>query len=219
MTSLLALETSGSLCSICVVHQGQRFENTRNVARMHNEVLLPMIAEVCARAGVERTGFTAVAFGCGPGSFTGIRIAAASAQAIALAAGARIVPIASSRALVQAFLSTQSSALDGVVTLIRSRRDLYYVASYTAPGDDVVEVKGDALLRAMPRLPQFPSTRWKVVGDVPAWWDDSIPIESDVKATASHIADLAALALATSGGLDPAAGLPTYVAGDSPWSA
>ena len=219
MTSLLALETSGSLCSVCVVHKGKRFENTRNVDRMHNEVLLPMIAEVCASAGVTKTAFTAVAFGCGPGSFTGVRIAAASSQAIAFAAAARIVPVASSKALAQALVTAQPSSLDGVVTLIRSRRDLYYVASYTVRGDRVIEANGDALLRAMPKLPQLASPRWKVVGDLPAWWDAKVPIESNIKATSSQIADLALITLAAGGGLDPAAGLPTYVAGDSPWSA
>ena len=219
MTTLLALETSGDVCSVCIQHAGKRVENTRNVVRMHNELLLPMLAETCEQAGVATAAFDAVAFGCGPGSFTGVRIAAACAQAIAYAANARIVPIASSRALAQAALPDQPSSLDGVITLIRSRRDLYYLASYALAEGELMEHAGDVLIDAMPRLPELAQERWQIVGAVPSWWDANVQVTTSVQASASHVADLALLDLARGGGLDAAAGLPSYVAGDSPWSA
>ena len=218
MTTLLALETSGALCSVCVQHAGSRFENTRIVERMHNECLLPMVAETCLEAGVAQRAFEAVAFGCGPGSFTGVRIAAACAQAIAYAANARILPVASSRALAQAALLEQPAALDGVITLIRSRRDLYYLASYTVADGGLKEHTGDMLIDAMPRLPELVQDGWKIVGAEPPWWNHHSPVSTTVRAASSHVADLALLDLARGGGLDAAAGLPSYVGGDSPWS-
>ncbi len=219
MTTLLALETSGALCSVCIQHDGRRFENTRNVDRMHNERLLPMVAETCAEAGVAKHAFAAVAFGCGPGSFTGVRIAAACSQAIAYAANARVVPVASSRALAQAALRNQPSALDGVITLIRSRRDLYYLASYAVVNGELREQAADVLVDSMPQMVELAQGRWQVVGAVPPWWHGHVQVTTSVQASASHVADLALLDLARGGGLDPAAGLPSYVTGDSPWSA
>ena len=117
MTKLLALETSGALCSVAIWRGEERFEDTRNVERMHNQVLLEMLDQLTENAAVAPADFDVVAFGAGPGSFTGVRIAAAVAQSVALVADAVVVPVASSRAMIEA------SDLDSgkVVAVTRSR--------------------------------------------------------------------------------------------------
>ena len=76
MNSLLAIETSGAYCSVCLRHDGNRFSATEHVEKKHNEKLLPMLNSVCRRAGIDQgrliDSLEAVAFGCGPGSFTGV---------------------------------------------------------------------------------------------------------------------------------------------------
>ena len=146
-------------------------------------------------------------------------LSAACAQAIAYAANARVVPIASSRALAQAALLDQPLSPDGVITLIRSRRDLYYLASYIVAEDKLRPHAGDVLIDTMPRLPELALDCWQVVGAVPTWWDAEVRVTTTVQASSSDVADLALLDLAHGGGLDAAAGLPAYVVGDSPWSA
>ena len=140
MVNLLAIETSGAICSVGLCVDGNRFVRSEHVEKKHNERLLPMLEALREEAGLSRPALLevldSVAFGRGPGSFTGVRIAAAAAQAVALAAGANIVRVSSSEALSLA-ASRQLIDADGVISAIRSRRDLYYLAAYERTSDGV----------------------------------------------------------------------------------
>jgi tRNA threonylcarbamoyladenosine biosynthesis protein TsaB len=180
---------------------------------MHNQVLLEMIDGLTERAAVEPSEFDAVAFGAGPGSFTGVRIAAATAQSIALVAGAVIVPVASSRAMVVA------SALRAgkVVSVTRSRGDAYYLAGYEYRAQEWELVLDDALHSEWPTM--LLNGAWEFVGERPVWsevegmpqWRGAAAVDSN------HIAELGLQQFLAAGGLDPADGLPRYVSGDTPW--
>src|SRR5690606_9095854 len=102
MTVLLAIDTSGALCSLAIHAAGRWFEHTHKVERLHNRVVLQDLERLTVQAGVRRNAFRAVAFGAGPGSFTGVRIAAAVAQAVAFASDGEVVPVRSSLALATA---------------------------------------------------------------------------------------------------------------------
>lgn len=98
---LLALDTATDACSAAaygddIIHA--RFELA---PRGHAQLLLSMVNEVLAEAGWALSDLDAVAFGCGPGSFTGLRIAAATAQGLAFGAGLPIVAVSSLGALAQ----------------------------------------------------------------------------------------------------------------------
>ena len=96
---ILAIETSSSCCGAALLSVGQG--RTRVLADEHNAVgehaqrLLPMIEGLLERAGIERGQLTAVAFGQGPGGFTGLRVACGVAQGIAFALDIPVVPIVS----------------------------------------------------------------------------------------------------------------------------
>ncbi len=83
--SYLALDTSTECCSVALLHNGEisthRFHNTRE----HAKLLLPMVQELLASAGACMSDLDGVAFARGPGSFTGLRIAASAAQGLAFA--------------------------------------------------------------------------------------------------------------------------------------
>ena len=85
---LLALETSSSLCAVCVLDEttGEALAGISNdIGRGHAERLMDDVAESLKQAGVNYSGLTAIACGVGPGSFTGIRVAAAAARGFGLA--------------------------------------------------------------------------------------------------------------------------------------
>jgi tRNA threonylcarbamoyladenosine biosynthesis protein TsaB len=103
---LLAIETSETACSAAVWSDGAVIESYREEPRGHSELLLPMIAELLASSGVSRRQLQAVAFGRGPGSFTGVRIAAAIAQGICLGLAIPAIPVSSLRALAQGVYRT-----------------------------------------------------------------------------------------------------------------
>ena len=91
MTVTFCIETSGAHCSLAVAIDEQIYAADRELRRTHNLHLLPMADELLQRVGLVPTDVELVAFGCGPGSFTGVRIAAAVSQALALAADAAVL--------------------------------------------------------------------------------------------------------------------------------
>jgi len=223
MTSVLALETSGTVCSVCLDLDGSRFVDTRHVERRHNEMLLPMIDALLAEAGVSRERLDVLAFGCGPGSFTGVRIAAAALQGIALARELPVVPVASSLALAEASRRADASSPATVWTSIRSRADLFYLAAYRLEGDQLNRVHGDRLCAAMSDLPfelSEGSGTIRLAGERPSWWEAPPTLSAfrPLDVTAEDIAALARRALAEGGAVDAALALPLYVSGDTPWS-
>jgi tRNA threonylcarbamoyladenosine biosynthesis protein TsaB len=218
MINLLAIETSGPICSVCLELDGNRFSVREHVARGHNERLLPMLADIRSRAGLSepdfRTVLDAVAFGCGPGSFTGVRIAAAAAQAIALASDVPIMRVPSSEAL--ALKASSLAQAPGVVTLIRSRRELYYLAVYQHEREGLSSQQGDVLHEASPAPGWYRAVRgYTVIGERPDWWRGQAVIGE--AADAEQVLEVGLAMSARGQGVDASGGLPTYLGGDSPW--
>jgi tRNA threonylcarbamoyladenosine biosynthesis protein TsaB len=221
MTKLLAVETSAGSCSVAVHANGSWIEDIQNVQRLHNQVLLRQIDRVTQRAGVDARDLDVIAFGAGPGSFTGIRIAAATAQALAFAAGGLVVAVSSSHALaVAARGSLEIASPKGVVTVTRSRRDAHYVAAYEFAEGECRQVVGDTLHLGT-TAPDFEAARdWPGIGDRPPWWGDlepAVPFLEGIGVTAGIIGRLALAIHAAGGAVAAEAGLPVYVSGDSPW--
>lgn len=185
------------------------------MARAHNEHILGLIDGLVAAAGMAPRDLDGVAFGCGPGSFTGVRIAASVAQAVALGADASVAPTSSTLALAVAAVE-QLPVEDGVVVSIRSRRDAFYLASFSIADGEPVVRRPDQLLTACPHWADF-ADGWPLVGDPPPWLPADAVVASEVTVGAGLIARLGARALAAGRGLDPELGLPAYVEGDSPW--
>ncbi|MDP6375570.1 MAG: tRNA (adenosine(37)-N6)-threonylcarbamoyltransferase complex dimerization subunit type 1 TsaB [Pseudomonadales bacterium] len=222
MSLILGIETSQSLCSAARCSDGVIVaEDTHPLQRLHNEHVLTSVDEVMS--GVQPETLDAVGFGCGPGSFTGVRIAASVAQAIAYGAEACILPVSSTRLLAEA--TWQRGESGGVVTVIPSRRDAYYVAAFVCEADESrVRILDDVLWEGVEpwrRLQaSLPSGSWLLAGVAPPWIDDIDPcveVLDGVQVTGAHVARMAALQFENGKGLDPADGLPVYVTGDSPW--
>ncbi|MDG4554404.1 MAG: tRNA (adenosine(37)-N6)-threonylcarbamoyltransferase complex dimerization subunit type 1 TsaB [Candidatus Competibacter sp.] len=96
---LLALDTSTDACSAAVWMDGVARERYELAPRRHAALILPMIEAVLAEVGLRPTQLDAIAFGRGPGAFTGVRIAAGIAQGIAFAADLPVAPISTLAAL------------------------------------------------------------------------------------------------------------------------
>lgn len=220
MATLLSVDTSGALCSLAICVSGRWFEDTRNVERLHNQVVLTHLDVLTAAAGVGRRAFDAVAFAAGPGSFTGIRIAAALCQGVAFASGAMAVPVSSSAALAAASRRhPQFPATGGgrILTITRSRRDAYYLAGYEIDDGGLGAWLPDRLHLGNQAPADLPEGPWIAVGDKPDWWPGERPLLSDVRVTAVTVGELALQALARGEAVPPEAAVPIYVAGDSPW--
>lgn len=98
---LLGLDTSSGQCSVALLADGQVVTRSATTAREHAQLLLPMIDAVLAEAGLALAALDGIAFGRGPGSFTGVRIAAAATQGLAAGAGLPVLAVSDLRALAE----------------------------------------------------------------------------------------------------------------------
>ena len=99
--TILAIETATEACSAALLHNEQLYERYELAPQKHTSLILPMCEELMHEANINFTQINALAFGCGPGSFTGLRIAAGIIQGLAFAHQLPVIPVSTLRALAQ----------------------------------------------------------------------------------------------------------------------
>lgn len=132
---ILALDTSTEACSAAVWADGavvERFES----GSQHSGRILAMVDELLAETGFALTRFDAIAFGRGPGSFTGLRIGAGVAQGLAFGADIPVIPVSSLAALAQGVDAPR------VLTAFDARMNQVYCANYVRNAQGIVELAG-----------------------------------------------------------------------------
>ena len=110
---LLAVETSTEACSAALFIDGVVSERFELAPKEHTKLILPMIASLMADAGLKPQQLDALAFSCGPGSFTGVRIATGVIQGIALGANLPVVPVSTLAAIAQDFFDNNHDTVQG----------------------------------------------------------------------------------------------------------
>lgn len=132
---LLALETSSPEGSVALACAGAIAERTVPTPREQTERLLPLVDELMSEAGLRLTDLDAIVFGRGPGSFTGLRIAAALAQGLALAAKRPVIAVSSLAALAER--ARREHGAQRVLTCVDARMGEVYWATYALPASAV----------------------------------------------------------------------------------
>lgn len=100
--TLLALDTSTEACSVALLYNGEKTYLNELAQRTHAKRILPMVDEILTDSGLKLNQLDALAFGRGPGSFTGVRVGVAIAQGLALGTDLPVIPISNLTAMAQA---------------------------------------------------------------------------------------------------------------------
>ncbi|KMZ13808.1 TsaB protein, required for threonylcarbamoyladenosine (t(6)A) formation in tRNA [Candidatus Burkholderia humilis] len=198
-TVLLALDTSTEFCSVVLLladslasspsiaphHQSGdtrvwfRHEATGTVSSTR---LLPAVRALCADASLALADCTAIAFGAGPGSFTGLRTATGVAQGLAFGLGVPVVPVSTLAACAESARLNTPSMPSRVLVALDARMDEVYWAEYESQADGEWRELHGASLDA-PAAVALPDAPFALAGNAAAAFGDRLP----ALAAAAHV--------------------------------
>lgn len=210
---ILAIETSCEHASVALLLDNEVRERRLEGHNNHSEYLLPTLQSLLAEAGVPLSALDALAFGAGPGAFTGLRLACGAAQGLAMGAGLGVVPVPSVAAL-----ALQAEG-DNVFVATDARMGEIYSTAYRKEGRRLVEAAQTAC--TPPERLELPlSGIWFGLGSGFKAYAGRIPdslrsrlagCDPDAVPRARHIAELAALRAAAGEIVAPELAGPLYV--------
>jgi tRNA threonylcarbamoyladenosine biosynthesis protein TsaB len=188
--NLLALETATEACSAALAVDGEIRERFKVAPRGHSLLILPMVDELMVEAGLSIDQVDAIAFGRGPGAFTGLRIAVGVTQGIAFGADLPVVAVSTLAALAQGCKS------DKALVAIDARMDEVYWGAYqrnsagqmvlcgeesVLPPGEVILPKGDGWYGVGTGWGSYSSILTECCANQLTGWDgESLPHAADV---------------------------------------
>src|SRR5437763_490075 len=201
-----ALETSTEWCSVALWRDGEIACIERRAGNRHSELALPMLERLLKQSGLAALELDAVAFGAGPGSFTGLRIACGLAQGLAFARGIPVIGISSLEALAE-----ESGAFRVVACIDARMREVYYSALQQRGARWCVVIP--AVCVAPSVAPRPPGENWVGCGNGFAVYGDLglTRVLPEVHPSAVAVARLAGPRLQAGEGIDAALAAPIYV--------
>jgi tRNA threonylcarbamoyladenosine biosynthesis protein TsaB len=201
---LLAFETATRRVSVALWRDGDVLERFADMPNNGSEVLLPWAQALLAEAGITLQQLDAIAFGAGPGGFTGLRLACGVTQGLAFGLDRPVVPVSTLAALAL-------NAGDGVVwTLLDARMNEVYGALYRVAGESVTELSAPICAPpqqlavpnrdSMPPAPTFAANQIVGAGDGFSAYADAlqtvasslVAVYADLMPSAAAVARLAA---------------------------
>lgn len=220
---LLAIDTTEEACSAALLIDGSVTQRFERAPRRHSELILPMMEGLLAEAGLGLSDLDALGYARGPGSFTGVRIAASVVQGVAFGTGLPVVPVSSLQALAQgAFLSRHAAA---VLSALDARMGEVYWGAYRPDAAGIMRPMIDESIGPPAELPLPEGADWLGVGSGWTTYGDelagrfAVPPAYDGSA-AVHARDVVVLAAALyREGLAVSAerALPVYLRNEVAW--
>lgn len=215
---LLAIETASDACSCALLVEDTVLERHVIAPRRHAELVLSMVKELLAEAGFALVNLDLLAFGRGPGSFTGVRIAAGVIQGLAYGADLPVVPVSSLQALAQG--AWREGGNGRVLAALDARMGEVYWGTYEVAADGLMVTRTDDLASAPESVPVPGGDGWLGAGQ--GWrvyaralaeriGDKLVGVEPDRVARAVDVAALARAAHGRGESVAAAGALPVYV--------
>lgn len=214
---LLAVETSTERCSVALATGGDVHVAEVDAGQRHSQLLNGMIVSLLTAHGLKVTDLEGLAFGSGPGSFTGLRISCSVVQGMALGLDCKVAPVGTLEALAEQ-AATEAGGARRVITALDARMGETYFAAWERFGDDWQAVVAPCLVRPG-QLPELPGDGWVAIGSAFDRHDYvATHFRSRVQATlkdrfpsAREIARLALRIFARGDAVPPEEALPLYI--------
>ena len=156
--NLIALETSTEFCSLAVARGEQVFERGFQARQQNSELALPALRQLLREAQLDMQAIEGIAYGAGPGSFTGLRIACGIAQGLALARNLPLAGIGTLLAL------AEDCGADKAIACLDARMGEVYHAAYRKSGGKWMEMHAPALYRPEV-VPDVEGEDWTACGN------------------------------------------------------
>jgi tRNA threonylcarbamoyladenosine biosynthesis protein TsaB len=208
---LLAIDTATQRCSVALLSDGRTIERSMQTPRGHADLILPMVEAVLQEGGLRLQQLDGLAYGRGPGAFTGVRIAVGVAQGLAYAARLLTVGISDLAAIAQQVAGQG----ERILVCMDARMGEVYWGTFHSGGDGLViatgvervarpeaVVAGDATVFAGSGFSAYPQLRGTSAG---------VAIHDSVLPHAREIARLGAAELQAGRGLPPEQAQPVYL--------
>jgi tRNA threonylcarbamoyladenosine biosynthesis protein TsaB len=211
---LLAIDTSSSACSVALLLNDKLIAHHEMAPMQQTQKILPMIDQILKSENVKLNQLDALAFGCGPGSFTGVRLATSVMQGIGFANDLPLIPISSLAALAQA--AYQDLGWRKLLVAADARIQEVYSGAYIVNQHDLVELQGKEVVCPPHELVLPTKKDWYGVGDGWKVYRESInyePVEIDSSRLplASGVAVLAKQYYQANQWVSPENAHPTYL--------
>ena len=214
---ILALETSTEWCSVALGDGGAWVRRDEHTGQVNSERVLPMVDSVLAEAGWALSDLDGLAFGAGPGSFTGIRIGCGVAQGLAFGADLPVVPVPTLAAIAQE--AFRSRGWPRVLACLDARMREVYVAAFVREGIEWREIAEPVVLAPteVVRDRLLDAADWYGAGNGYGAYPElgsQLSLQEtagDVNPTAQAIGELALPRLAAGAGIHAGDALPLYV--------
>jgi len=210
MSRLLAFDTSTEALAIAVRHGDALFEHHGVGGALSSATLIPLVLQLLAQAGLRLDQLDAIAFGRGPGSFTGLRTACAVAQGFGFGAGVPLLPIDTLHAVAEE--AHERFGATRVVAVLDARMDQLYTAHYAFDGSTVTPEQAESRVLS-PEQVEAPAG-WALAGNAFAAYGDRLPADvarHTVLPTAAAMLRLVPALLAQGRAVKPADAWPLYV--------
>lgn len=212
---ILAFDTSSEYCSVALLLERDILGEEVLAGQCHSELVLPMVSRVLDETGLTLAQLDGIAFGSGPGSFTGLRIACGIAQGLACGAGLPVIGIGTLEALAQQVGGTR------VIVALDARMQEIYHAAYRKVLDEWQAVSEPTLCLPQDAPPiQIQEQGWTGCGSGFDMYSEVLrsryegylnQIISGIRPDARAMAQLAAPRFARGQGIDPADAAPLYI--------
>ncbi len=215
---LLAVETATEACSAALLVDDELTERFEIAPRQHTRLILPMVDQLLADADLKLADLDALAFGRGPGAFTGVRIATGLIQGLAFSADLPVAPISTLAAMAHG--QYKCGGQRHIVTAIDARMGEIYWAGYQFDERGAIAIAIAEQVVASTDAPIPESGAWFGVGCGwtsdgailnRRWGDRLVGIDADRRPHAADIALLAVPVIERGGGVTAAAALPLYL--------